>query len=202
MIKFAVVLLLPVALVSAPTAEASRYKEMKLSVDKIDGTGCPNGSAHVIMNDDQRSFTVMYDDRFYRAKSGPGVDPNLAVRDCQIDLTLDGPQGYAFSVFGVDYRGSMVLGADNEASLWTSYRFADWNSGRENSFKYQGGGYTPFREREGFKLSDAAFAPCGSGKKLTIKSSLRIDKVKPGGNSMIYMESTDAGTYKMTAKKC
>jgi len=55
------------------------------------------------------SFTIIFDD--YVASIGPGVDITQNRKNCQLNLDLEYPAGFQYSVFDTVYRGYVGISA-------------------------------------------------------------------------------------------
>jgi hypothetical protein len=83
------------------------------------GSGCPQGSANVILSSDQKSFTVIMDQ--FVAAAGPNYPmPYTDRKNCQINIDMHIPQGWQFSLFSATYRGYIDIEKDVNATLAVS----------------------------------------------------------------------------------
>jgi hypothetical protein len=108
MIKRCLMLSLSVSMVSS-VARANGPDPSDVYVESISygGSGCPQGTVGQSISDDRTVFTLIYDQ--FVASRGPGVPLSESFKECDIHLNLHVPQGWQFSITGVDYRGYVQL---------------------------------------------------------------------------------------------
>src|SRR4030095_16679172 len=70
---------------------------------------------------DRTGFTLQFDQ--FVASKGPGVSAADAVKTCQLDLNLNVPQGWQYSIGTIDYRGVVNLPKRMKATQQASYAF-------------------------------------------------------------------------------
>jgi hypothetical protein len=67
-------------------------------------------------------FTLIFDD--YVASIGPGVAITESRKNCQLDIDLQYPSGFQYSVFNADYRGYAALDANVTGTQQSTYYFS------------------------------------------------------------------------------
>ena len=72
------------------------------------------------------SFTLIFDD--YVASIGPGVDITETRKNCQLNLDLEYPAGFQYSVFDTVYRGYVGI----EAGITATQSAVFYYSGRKS----------------------------------------------------------------------
>jgi hypothetical protein len=113
--------------VSAADSEVPNANQIQITQVTATGSGCPQGTMSVALSPDARSFTVLFDQ--FQAESGGAK----AVRDqktCEINVVIDVPSGWAFTVLDADYRGFADLSAGGFGSHLVSYEFLQALPGR------------------------------------------------------------------------
>ena len=107
------------------------------------GTGCPQGSLGSFISADRQTyvlspystradggtlltlnlrFTLIFDD--YVASIGPGVGITENRKNCQLNINLEYPSGFQYSVFSQVYRGYVELDAGVSALQEATYYFS------------------------------------------------------------------------------
>ncbi len=66
------------------------------------GTGCPSGTVSVSLTPDQKTMTMLFD-RY--VSEIDGVHSIVDKKFCMVDVNLQIPSGWSFSLFSSDYRG-------------------------------------------------------------------------------------------------
>jgi hypothetical protein len=67
-------------------------------------------------------FTLIFDE--YVASIGPGVSITESRKNCQLDINLQYPSGFQYSVFNADYRGYAALDPNVTGTQQSTYYFS------------------------------------------------------------------------------
>lgn len=96
---------------------------------KVDanGTGCPEGTWDVALSEDGETFTLRFN--AYEAMVTAGVPQDI--KDCQVDIKLDSPEGTQFAVAQFHYQGYVFLEKEGMKARQTAKYF--FNRQRENA---------------------------------------------------------------------
>ncbi len=86
------------------------------------GSGCPAGTVGSQLSTDLTTLTLIYD--AFIAQSGANVQPKDYRKNCQLNVKLQFPQGWQFSVFKADYRGHATLPKGDTGSVNANYYFS------------------------------------------------------------------------------
>ena len=86
------------------------------------GSGCPAGSVDSSLSTDLTTLTIIYDQ--FQAQAGPNIQPKDYRKNCQLNVKLQFPQGWQFSVFKADYRGYANLPKGDTGSVNANYYFS------------------------------------------------------------------------------
>jgi Domain of unknown function (DUF4360) len=81
------------------------------------GSGCPVGSVANAIDATKTVLILLYDS--YVAQIGPGTLTTDYRKNCQINLELQYPSGWQFSLSSVDYRGLVDLGSGVDGTVAT-----------------------------------------------------------------------------------
>jgi len=174
------------------------------------GTGCPQGSAAVVVSPDLRAFTVGFDE--YGASipfpdGDPAQPPIRGDREnCLLILTLDYDPGWRFAIFTVNYEGGTQLQNENVvAQQISTYRFQGQTGGAKFSSEWRG----PTDEL--FFVTDEVvapvFSPCGALRALQINTTVSVNNFagKPTDFGSIAQDIIDgqlSETYTLTWERC
>jgi len=91
----------------------------------VSGTGCPAGTAHVIISSTTPGCTradfieVLFDD--FTAQKGPGISFADRRQQCTVEVTLRVPSGLRFTVDQTHYEGYANLGPSDTGTLTSDY---------------------------------------------------------------------------------
>lgn len=102
------------------------------------GSGCPAGSVAGQLATDLTTITLLYDS--FVAQAGPGIQASEYRKNCQLNVKLQYPQGWQFSVFKSDYRGYAQVPDGDTGTVKSTYYF----SGDSKQVRYS---HTSFSKR-------------------------------------------------------
>jgi hypothetical protein len=160
------------------------------------GTGCPQGTLKATISPDGQAVTVNFD--AYVAEVSPETSPTVRMF-CDINLPLNTPPGWQYSVVELDYRGYLSLDPDVEARQTSEYYFQGqqgpsfssvWYGPEDRDFD--------FSDVIGIETHEQAWSPCGEQRHLTLKTSMVLNnRHNRHGFGLISTDSIDAEIYHM-----
>jgi len=158
------------------------------------GSGCPAGSVGSDVASDLRAFTLLFDQ--YQANVGPGIPLNQKRKNCQINLNLEIPNGWSYTLFTVDTRGYVSLEPGVRALQQSLYYFqGQMRSGRLQTVVY-GPADRNYAARDQIPMENQVWSPCGAARSLNINTEVRVDNsAAPYRQGMITVDSID-GQFK------
>ncbi|EEP78329.1 predicted protein [Uncinocarpus reesii 1704] len=167
------------------------------------GSGCPQGSARTILSDDRETVTLIFDQ--FIAAIGPKISLEESRRNCQVNLKLQYPGGYQYSVLGVDYRGYAKLDRGVEGVHRSNYYY----SGETNDFAlttwFDGPKNGDYFLHDDTDQTSRNWSPCGSSRALNINTSIRLSSRDKNASGLLTNDSTDADfrqIYHIKWRKC
>ncbi|AVT33399.1 DUF4360 domain-containing protein [Plantactinospora sp. BC1] len=177
-------------------------ERITISVETVNGSGCPAGTAEVSTAADNTAFTVSYSDYFVLA--GAGAKPTEFRKNCQLNLRVNIPQGLTFAVAQVDLQGYAYLQRGASGSQHSHYYWMGSSSTAQTSHEFTG----PYNG--GWRTSDRAaalvYAPCGEARNLNVNTELRVDGGNAdNGTSFMAMDSSRGSVrsvYHLSWKEC
>lgn len=137
------------------------------------GSGCPAGSVAENISPDLQAFTLLFDN--YIAEVGPGVSAREKRKNCQINIDLDFPQGWSYTIFTVDYRGYMSLENKVVGTQKSSYYFQGSRATASLQSVFRGPYDNDYQIRDTLGLSAVVWSPCGASRALNINTQVRVD---------------------------
>lgn len=171
---------------SAAFADAPDYVRVK-SISYA-GSGCPAGTVATNVAPDKQAFTLLFDQ--YIAEVGPGVPFREKRKNCQINLDLDFPQGWSYTIFTVDYRGYAALERGAKATQQASYYFQGQGQTATLKTLLVGPVDKNFTIRDTLGLEATVWSPCGARRALNINSQVMADNT--GASSKHGLITTDS----------
>lgn len=193
---------LPAAAAPAPLPT----DKMVIDVVAANGSGCPLGSADVVVSPDNKAFTVTYSE--FTAQVGAGAKPLDFRKNCQLALNVDVPQGFTYAIARTDYRGFAHLEKGASATQSSFYYFQGEAQTHRTRHQFAGPVEGDWQRTDNIGISSMSFLPCGEQRYLNVNTELRVnagwsDKKKT--TSFLTMDSTDGNldtVYHVAWKKC
>lgn len=173
-----------------------------IKVLAVDGTGCEEGTATVDLSDDNQVFTVAYSEYIVQT----GGSEKDASKNCDLQLLINPPAGYTFTIFKADFRGFAALADDTKLVLTSGYSSDfDENSAIEVTSRFRGPLFDNWAATHADPLS---YGPCGAARQLDVTTELTVKAGKDAPSDTIsvgVMDSFDGSllsTYQLNWKTC
>ncbi|KAL7752312.1 hypothetical protein RI367_002358 [Sorochytrium milnesiophthora] len=138
------------------------------------GSGCPQGTAAVTLNDEKTTFTIAFDQ--FVASVGPGVPITDSRKSCQLNAKVHVPQGFQFSIFTADYRGAVNLDAGVTASIGSLYYFAGRLDQTSIQSPFKGPINQDYTFRDAVPLASVVWSACGETDNLNINTRIQVNQ--------------------------
>jgi hypothetical protein len=177
-----------VAVAAPANADAPIYVRMRNIT--YAGSGCPAGSVAQNISSDMTAFTLLFDN--YVAEVGPGVAFAQRRKNCQLNIDLDFPQGWSYSLFTVDYRGYVSLERGVKGLQQSSYYFQGSSQTGRLRTPMVGPIDRNYQIRDTLGLSALVWSPCGAQRALNVNTEIRADNSgHPSGHGLLTTDSID-----------
>ena len=163
------------ALVPGMAAATSAPDYVRVRAITYAGSGCPAGSVAKNISPDKQAFTLLFDE--YVAEAGPGVLLAAGRKNCAINIDLDFPQGWSFTIFDVDYRGYVLLDRNVTGTQKSSYYFQG-GTGPSLAATLYGPQNKDYHYRDTLLVTAEVWSPCGATRSLNINSQVRVDNTR------------------------
>lgn len=193
-----------VALSALPTSASAAYAATSSSlvepqgsvvvdVATVNGSGCPTGTASVLVAADNMSFAVAYRD--FLAQVGPEAKPTDIRKNCQLSLRVQAPTGFTYAVMRATYRGVAQLAAGATATQSANYYIQGASPTTVATHAFAGPFNSAWETTDTTTVAALAagdFAPCGEQRNLNINTELRVNagtSDQGAASSVISMDS-------------
>jgi hypothetical protein len=154
------------------------------------GSGCPAGTVAENVSQDLQAFTLLFDN--YIAEVGPGVAFSSRRKNCQLNIDLDFPQGWSFSILTVDYRGYVSLEPRVAGLQQSSYYFQGQFQTARLRTPMVGPIDRDYQIRDTLGLGAVVWSPCGATRALNINTEIRLENSQnPSGSGLLTTDSID-----------
>jgi hypothetical protein len=153
------------------------------------GSGCPQGTVATSFSDDRETFTMIFDE--FIASMGKNVPITEARKNCQLNLQLQYPGGFQYSILSADYRGYAYLEKGVTGTQQSIYYFSGQTAQADTGTSWKG----PMDED--YLLSDTAvsatlvWSPCGALGMLNINSAIKLTSTNSSASGLLTTDSVD-----------
>ncbi|TVY78198.1 putative secreted protein [Lachnellula suecica] len=153
------------------------------------GTGCPQGSIGSFISADRQTFTLIFDQ--FVASIGPGVGVAETRKNCQINLNMQYPSGFQYSIFSTQYRGYVELDSGVNALQSSTFYFSGETGQSTTSTSFKGPINGNYEAEDDVALTSTVWSPCGAPAALNINSQVRLTTSSTTASGQITDDSID-----------
>lgn len=188
-------LALSIVAISLP---AHAQSGLSLGKPSYGGTGCPAGTASVVLSRDKKSLSL----RFDRYEVEAGGARTFDRKSCNLAIPLRVPSGLSVAVVAAEYRGFNRLPAGAEAQFRAEYFFAG-GRGPVKSRAFNGPLQGRFSFGDQVTARSAVWSACGADVILRTNTSLRVSTTgRRASSSVRSQEIKTAIVYRLQWRKC
>ncbi|MBP2329305.1 hypothetical protein JOF56_009690 [Kibdelosporangium banguiense] len=192
MINTIVAAVMAMSTVVVPSAVTPPPGAVTIDVVTVNGSGCSPGTAAVEVSPDHTAFIAIYSN--YLAAVGVGARPTDFRKFCQLNLRVNVPQGFAFAIDRVDYRGFAHLERGATGTLRGNYSFQGMPETMYKSHTWQGPLSDNWQATDTVDIELPVIRPC-EPRNLNINTELRVNAGTSDPKtttSFMSMDPTDA----------
>ncbi|KAL2064276.1 hypothetical protein VTL71DRAFT_4770 [Oculimacula yallundae] len=153
------------------------------------GTGCPQGTVGSFISPDRTTFTLIFD-RFV-ASIGPGVAVTENRKNCQLNIELQYPGGFQYSIASTMYRGYVDVDQGVSARQQNTYYFSGQSNQLTSGTDFKGPRAGDYSIVDDLPLTSTIWSPCGATTALNINSQVRLTATNKAGSGVITDDSID-----------
>jgi len=179
--------------IAAPAATTSAAgpdpTEVYINSISYGGTGCPQGTVGSFISADRQTFTLIFDS--YVASIGPGVPVTSNRLNCQLNIDLQYPSGFQYSVLGTQFRGYAGLDAGVTGVQSALYYFSGSSTQVTTSTTFKGPTSGDYEISDNIPFTSTIFSPCGAALPLNINSQVRLTSTVSSATGIITDDSID-----------
>lgn len=188
------VLTVPAAPGSAPpaaTSSASMPNPSQVTINSISygGTGCPQGSVGSFISADRLTFTLIFDS--FVASIGPGVPITSSRINCQLNINLQYPSGFQYSVLGTDFRGYVGIDAGVTGVQTANYYFSGSSTQATTTSTFKGPMSGDYLISDKIPFTSTIWSPCGAALPLNVNSQVRLTSTNTKATGLMTQDSID-----------
>jgi hypothetical protein len=101
------------------------------------GNGCSSNTAQSFISSDKTDLTYDFDD--FAVFTGPGVSPADKTKNCQLQTTIESPEGFSFAISNVLWRGVAAMESWESISVYSRWSMEEVSTAKEYAFTIRGG---------------------------------------------------------------
>lgn len=174
-------------MLAAQTASAGSVSGVTIEKVGYAGNGCPQGSAEVVLANDKKSVSVLFDD--YIVEAGGHGQRTFDRKKCDLAFSLNLPLGISVSMINADYRGFTDLPHTAKASFTRDYFFAGTRGPRLKQ-SFGGNRSDDFLITDQMGVMAHVWSPCGADVILRSKTAATV-RTRRGHEAMMSVDSAD-----------
>lgn len=175
---------------------------IRLGQPDYGGTGCPAGTASVVLSPDEDEITILFDQ--FVAEAGGSSRRTVDRKACDLGIPVHIPQGYSMAVIQTDFRGFNLVSHGGMNRLNTEYFWAN-QRGPVYSNMYRGPQNADYFATNGVTASGVVWTPCGMSTNLRIRATIMTQTNRNMDQSMMTVDSADVSAglvYHVQWRQC
>ena len=183
---------------------SSDIEDIVLGDAALRGSGCPVGSAEVVLSPDSKELSILFGEYYVYTEPNDRGRASSARSSCNIAIPISLPQGLSVSLLEIDYRGFIDLPKKAKARFKADYFFAG-DEGPTMQKEWKGPKFDDFLMDNDLNVGAIVWSECGAQVNLRANTSLSIRNSNKYEIAEAGIDSTDikAGIiYHLRFRKC
>lgn len=177
------------ALPGVELGDAPPPGQVKIRGVTYGGTGCPQGSMSSQISADRSTVTLIFDQ--YIASIGPGVAVTDNRKNCQLNVDIEYPGGFQYSILSADYRGYAAIDKGITGTLKSTYYFSGSQEQSSTEYSFVGPVNGDYLKHDEADSTSVVWSPCGTTGMLNINSQVRLTGSSSSAKGLLTTDSTD-----------
>ncbi|KAH8716774.1 hypothetical protein GQ44DRAFT_624762 [Phaeosphaeriaceae sp. PMI808] len=177
---------------SLPTIELGEKPpagSVKIRGISYGGNGCPQGTMSSQISEDRTTVTLIFDS--YIASIGPGIALSEQRKNCQLNIDLEYPGGFQYSILSADYRGYASIQKGVKGTLKSTYYFSGQTAQSSTAYDFEGPVSGDYLKHDEADSTSVVWSPCGEKALLNINSQVRLTSSISTATGLLTTDSTD-----------
>jgi len=163
---------LGVTVTATSTAVGPNPTQVYINSIAYGGTGCPQGSVGSFISTDLTTFTLIFDDMV--ASIGPGIAVTDERVNCQLNIDLQYPGGFQYSILNTEFRGYAGLDKGVTGTQEVTYYFSGSSAQASTTTTFAGPTSGDYEVTDSIPFASTILSPCGAALPLNINSQVRL----------------------------
>jgi hypothetical protein len=175
---------------------------IQLGMPAYGGNGCPSGSAGITLSPDQKYLSILFDQ--YITEAGGTSGKSVDRKSCNLAIPVRVPQGYAISIFQVDYRGFNALPSGARSTFNVEYFFAGSRGPRQTK-TFWGPSNAEYSLTDRLAAETLVWSACGADTNLRVNTSMMVQTNQRRDQALSTVDSADVSAgviYHIQWRRC
>jgi hypothetical protein len=175
---------------------------IRLGTPASGGTGCPVGSAAIVLSPDEQAISILFDK--YVVEAGYTNGRRVDRKSCNLVVPIEIPEGYTVALIKADYRGFNAI-PEGGKSRFNAESFWAGERGPALSKTFRGPLADHFLVEDNQAVESLVFTPCGQSVNLRVNTSLLVATNESFDQALSAVDSADlsgALVYHFTMRQC
>jgi len=125
------------------------------------------------------------------ASIGTGVPVTENRKNCQLNIDLQYPSGFQYSVLSTEFRGYAALAAGVNGVQQATYYFSGSSAQASTSTTFKGPSSGDYEVTDAIPFTSTIWSPCGAALPLNINSQVRLTETVAGASGLLTQDSID-----------
>lgn len=125
------------------------------------------------------------------ASIGTGVPVTENRKNCQLNINLQYPSGFQYSVLSTEFRGYADLQSGINGVQQATYYFSGSSAQASISTNFKGPTNGDYAISDQIPFTSTIWSPCGASLPLNINSQVRLTSTKSGASGLLTQDSID-----------
>jgi len=138
---------------------------------------------------DRSVVTLIFDS--YIASIGPGISVTEQRKNCQLNVDLEYPGGFQYSILSADYRGYSSIQKGVTGTLKSTYYFSGQTAQTSTEYSFVGPVTGDYLKHDEADSTSIVWSPCGAAGMLNINSQVRLTSSNSSATGLLTTDSTD-----------
>lgn len=185
------------AFAAAPEAAEAAPSRVSIEVASVNGSGCPNGQAGVLLSEDRESFLLTTP--AYFAVAGSEAAPTDFRKNCQISLQVNKPARWTYAVGSVESTGFAYLRRNATGVSRIGLYFQGESETTDLSNTFEGPSSEVWETTD--RVDQLNFAPCDAERNLNISTEVRVTPNATGSATNLMVRDPET-QFELVWRRC
>ena len=185
------------AFAAAPEDADAAPRQVSIEVASVNGSGCPNGRASVLLSEDRESFLLTAP--AYFAVAGAEVEPTDFRKNCQFSIQVNKPERWTYAVGRVESSGFAYLGRNATGVSRVGLYFQGMSETTDLTTEFDGPSSDVWKTRD--RVDNLVFEPCDAERNLNVNTEVRVTPTTSGRSTNLMVRDPET-RFELIWRRC